>query len=72
MKSINSFQLMLLRGLCGIFDGDKSNDFHDRDGRIMDLKMSYGQVDLFPEQWRFDRESFSKVFTFLLSDLRVE
>ena len=40
------------RGLCGIFDGDKTNDFHDRDGRIMDLKMYYGQIDRFPEQWR--------------------
>ena len=44
---------LCIRGLCGIFDGDKSNDFHDRDGRIMDLKMFYGQVDKFPEQWRF-------------------
>ena len=40
------------RGLCGIFDGDPSNEFHDRDGRIMEVEMSYGQVDQFAEQWR--------------------
>jgi hypothetical protein len=42
----------LLRGLCGIYDGDKSNDFHDRQGRILDTVLKYGQINQFVQRWR--------------------
>ena len=43
----------MCRGLCGIFDGDKTNDFHDKEGRILDVRMNYGQVNKFAEEWRY-------------------
>lgn len=36
------------RGLCGTFDGDASNDFHDRDGGALDP----ADVRGFIERWR--------------------
>jgi hypothetical protein len=44
--------LCMRRGLCGIYDGDKRNDLHDRQGRIMDTLITYGQVNLFTQRWR--------------------
>jgi hypothetical protein len=31
---------------------DSSNDFHDRQGRIMDALLIYGQVNTFVQRWR--------------------
>ena len=41
------------RGLCGIFDGDMSNELHDLDGMILPVKLEYGQADSFVQQWRY-------------------
>ena len=41
------------RGLCGIFDGDMSNELHDLDGMILPVKLDYGQADPFVQQWRY-------------------
>ena len=40
------------RGLCGLFDGDMSNELLDLDGMILPVKLEYGQADLFVQQWR--------------------
>ena len=45
---------MKFRGLCGIFDGDKANDFHDKDAGIFESNMEIGQIEKFPEHWRID------------------
>ena len=42
----------ICRGLCGIFDGDPTNDLHDQEGRILDVTMQYGQVNKFAQEWR--------------------
>jgi hypothetical protein len=33
---------------------DNSNDFHDRQGRIMDTLLTYGQVNTFVQRWRWE------------------
>ncbi|XP_035664410.1 von Willebrand factor D and EGF domain-containing protein-like [Branchiostoma floridae] len=40
------------RGLCGTFDGNDKNDFHDSQGRLMAVSQNFGQVIEFVEQWR--------------------
>lgn len=39
-------------GLCGTFDGDPYNDFHDRNLVDMGLSLTHGQVNEFVETWR--------------------
>lgn len=39
-------------GLCGTFDGNQDNEFHDKQGRNLALAMRYGQANEFVELWR--------------------
>ncbi|XP_072181253.1 von Willebrand factor D and EGF domain-containing protein-like [Diadema setosum] len=39
-------------GLCGTFDGNPDNEFHDQTGRSFAMAMRYGQVNEFVEIWR--------------------
>nr|XP_054758979.1 von Willebrand factor D and EGF domain-containing protein-like [Lytechinus pictus] len=39
-------------GLCGTFDGNPDNEFHDKQGRDLDLAMRFGQANEFVELWR--------------------
>ena len=39
-------------GLCGMFDGNPDNDFHDARGETMNMIMKYRQANEFVEQWR--------------------
>ena len=39
-------------GLCGTFDGDPDNDFHDTELVNVELALKYGQANEFVEMWR--------------------
>ncbi|XP_038048782.1 von Willebrand factor D and EGF domain-containing protein-like isoform X2 [Patiria miniata] len=39
-------------GLCGMFDGNPDNDFHDAQGEPMNIIMKNKQANEFVEQWR--------------------
>ena len=40
-------------GLCGTFDGDPDNDFHDQRQSSLGLAMKHGQANEFVEMWRW-------------------
>ncbi|XP_041472580.1 von Willebrand factor D and EGF domain-containing protein-like isoform X1 [Lytechinus variegatus] len=49
-------------GLCGTFDGNPDNEFHDKQGRDLDLAMRYGQANEFVELWRLrDGGMFNRI-----------
>lgn len=39
------------RGLCGTFDGDKSNDFQNSNGPFVEEEID--NLDVFIESWRY-------------------
>ncbi|XP_022112071.1 von Willebrand factor D and EGF domain-containing protein-like [Acanthaster planci] len=51
-------------GLCGTFDGNPDNDFHDTLGETMNMVMKHRQANEFVEQWRLrDGGMFNSVPT---------
>uniref|UniRef100_A0ABM0LW49 von Willebrand factor D and EGF domain-containing protein-like n=1 Tax=Saccoglossus kowalevskii TaxID=10224 RepID=A0ABM0LW49_SACKO len=48
-------------GLCGLFDGNPNNDFHDRNMNILNIPLKKGQANEFVEQWRIQDGGFKKL-----------